>query len=160
MTTPTYDLIETTTLTASASSVTFTSITQDYRDLVLVCKGVWSNDGRTLVLTLNNDSNLSSYAFQEMYGQGSSDLQGDLDNSGPYFFRGYKAVAIVDIFDYSQPRHKNMLFRTGASDTGFSSKYLSAVRYKSTLDITQIKVALNADNLEAGSTFSLYGIAA
>jgi hypothetical protein len=56
MATPTYDLIDSVTLSSSATSVTFSSITQDYRDLILVCEASSNNSPAGFYGRYNGDT--------------------------------------------------------------------------------------------------------
>jgi len=159
MSTPTYELIETTTLSSSASSVTFTSITQDYRDLVLVIDEISDGIGGSFSGRFNNDDS-NIYHQVLMFGDGTTD---DSSTFSPRtsFVRfgldadsGEKALNIIQIFDYSATdKHKSILVRANKND----EVHANAGRYGSTNAITEINIFnISADT---GSTFSLYGIA-
>ncbi len=70
MATPTYHLIDSTVLSSSASSVTFSSISQDYRDLILVATGTTSTATYRAV-QLNGDTG-SNYSYVNAAGDGSA----------------------------------------------------------------------------------------
>lgn len=162
MATPTYDLLDSVTLSSSASSVTFSSIDQSYRDLILVAEAkLPGND--YLVFRLNGDSTTGNYPFVMMYGDGSSAVSQNNSASFPDFFvNGYvgdtSVFGIIQIMDYTATdRHKSILTR--GNHSGVVNAW--GQRYASTSAITSI--ALYEDggaNLLAGSTFYLYGVAA
>ena len=155
MATPTYELIETTTLSSSASSVTFSSITQDYRDLVLVVDKP-SGDIRTS-LRFNSDTS-SSYDLVSAQGDGSSTASYKSTQTyiwAPLFNSGgdVRSLVIFNIMDYSQTdRHKAVLSRYGAASSRVA---MDAGRWANTSAITSIQVL---PTLPAGSILSLYGI--
>ena len=154
MATPTYELIETTTLTSSASSVTFTSITQDYRDLVVVTDAS-NSSGEDFFLTLNADT--SNYTSVRMRGNGSSAFS--RTQTTRQFANIYTDASnsITQIMDYSATdKHKTILSRSGLAT---STVWAYALRYASTSAITSVKLEPAGGTLNSGSTFSLYGIA-
>ena len=163
MATPTYDLLDSVTLSSSASSVTFSSIDQSYRDLVLVVEGSsTSGFARGMGAQFNNDTG-SNYNYVSMTGDGSSASSSSVSNNssigvfGRLAASGGKAINIIQIMDYSATdKHKSCLSRTNnaASDTN-----AVASRWASNSAITEIDL-LPGSSLESGSTFYLYGVAA
>ena len=161
MATPTYDLLDSTTLASSASSVTFSSISQDYRDLILVCNFSSTFNGQ---LYLNFNSDLSSlYDFVVMYGDGSSAASSKKANSSVVEYEFPRSSTstpnfhIHQIMDYSATdKHKSGLSRTNRADGGTSA---TAFGYASTSAISSLTFQMQSGNFNAGSTFYLYGIA-
>lgn len=165
MPTSTYTPLANLTLSASASSVTFSSISQAYRDLVLVVTGT-STAGDTLAVRLNNDTNASNYFWVYMMGNGASAASGT--NSGfnywqlqnnSQFDSTNRGQAVINIMDYSATdKHKTGLSR---SDFPAYSTEAFASRYASTTAISTIRVFLiGGSSFAAGSTFALYGVIA
>jgi hypothetical protein len=132
--------------------VTFSSIPATYRDLVLVTEGTATNASYSL--RFNGDSTVN-YAIVNMRGNGSTaassaatDDQISIDQSLP---------AIVQVLDYSATdKHKSVLSR---ANSAANTVWAIAARYASTSSITTINLQ-NMSNFGAGSTLSLYGIAA
>lgn len=158
MGTPTYTAIASQTLTSSASSVTFSSIPQDYRDLILVVNAVKDGAGFSII-TFNADSS-SIYSRVNMVGDGTSATSGSA--TGAYIRESSTLTLehhdIFTIFDYSvTDKHKSILWRH--NDAGVTVEAI-ACRYGSTSAITEITWSPYGDNFNAGSTFSLYGVAA
>lgn len=164
MATPTYTLIDSTTLTSSASSVTFSSITQDYRDLVLVVEWAGVSNGVVARVRINNDSG-TNYSYVNAYGTGSgtssfsatyssirTDIAG-LDTSN-------KAQFKIDFMDYSATdKHKTLLLRS--NHTSGSRVGMVCQRWANTSAITRLDIYEEfGTNLAAGSTFYLLGIEA
>ena len=163
MPSPTYDLLDSTTLASSASSVTFSSISQDYRDLVLVFEIKGATTNAYSGIRFNGDSG-SNYGYVNMRGNGSSALSssGTLNNgtAGAVFSEAStteSATAVVQIMDYSATdKHKTFLTRD--KSVGITSA--SAVRWANTSAITSVQVLdTGGANYAVGSTFYLYGIA-
>ena len=154
----TYELIETTTLTSSASSVTFSSITQDYRDLVLVSSVIAGSSNFELKAQFNSDSG-SNYARVYALAFSGGELSGSATTTynlaGATGTSSHPSCDIFQILDYSQTdKHKSSLTRRNI-DAG---TLMEAGRWANTSAITSIVLSA-AINLESGSTFSLYGIA-
>ena len=154
MATPTYDLLDSTTLGTAAASVTFSSIDQSYGDLILVFRGSAASDDY-LGLQFNSDTtssysvvrayNTLSGTFNAIYGLiGSGD--GSIDN-----------LQIVQIMDYSATdKHKTFLSRS--NNTGYVAMH--AGRWANTSAITSVKIMTGLGaNYVAGSTFQLFGVA-
>jgi hypothetical protein len=157
MPTSTYVALATTTLGASASSVTFSSIaTSGYRDLVLVYNGTTSaNIG--VDVEFNSDTNSANYSRVFMYAPPV-----DSGTGGPqeiFYSSTARTVVTCQIQDYSATdKHKTVLSRWGAVDVIVGA---SALRWANTNAITSLKLTPKSGNtFSSGSTFSLYGIEA
>ena len=153
MATPTYELIETTTLTSSASSVTFSSITQDYRDLVLVADNS-QNTNIVIEAQFNNDTGTNYYGV-EMLGTGSSASSGTR-TGGEFDFRILGGFHIVQIMDYSATDKDKTSLQRYNSDSTVGAQ---ALRWDNTAAITEIDLNAAGGSFAVGTTFSLYGIA-
>jgi hypothetical protein len=157
MPTPTYIALATTTLGSAAASVTFSSIPATFRDLVFVFDGIGNaGNGR---ITFNSDSTMTNYKQVRMYdfsGTVASDVLDDnLWNLGSLANR---QNAIVQIQDYAQTdKHKTSLIRHNTPSTAVGA---SATRWANTNAITTITITQLSGTFSAGSTFSLYGVAA
>jgi hypothetical protein len=167
MPTPTYIPLATTTLSSAVTTVTFSSISQSYRSLVLVVQAVRSSTGESgIFVRLNNDTG-SNYSFVNIEGYGTSAVR----NSGtardrmygswvtnPFWGNGTIGNSIWNFEDYSaSDRYKAALTRT---NNGTLVTYASINKWLSTSAVTSISIALDNSGLfGSGSTFSLYGIA-
>lgn len=160
MATPTYELIETTTLSADASSVIFDLIPQTFRDLVLTCGNVNSQSTSTMRVTVNDD-NTANYAEAWMYGDGSVD---DADINGGTFYLRFStgggditttsdALLQLEIVDYSQTDKYKATIQKVSSNT---KSAMIAGLWQSTNAVTKLEIKTN---IAAGGIFSLYGIA-
>jgi hypothetical protein len=164
MGTPTYTPLANITLGSSAASVTFSSISQSYRDLVLVSFMGVSAD-IDIATQFNSDTG-SNYTYVNMRGNGSTATSGTGASAGAYFAFGLQNVTvptntqtnvIMNIMDYSATdKHKVALKRVNEAGTGTQA---FAGRWASTSAITSIKLTPQGGNFNSGSTFALYGIA-
>ena len=157
----TYDLLDSTTLTSSASSVTFSSldtVAAGYRDLILVVSGTNATGDQTLRIQINGDTG-SNYYSVRMNGSGSTATSNALsaqDNVQLGVFGTTQAVCITQIMDYSATdKHKTLLSR---GDIAASSTRATAGRWANTSAITSIYV-YGSNSYNFAATFSLYGIA-
>jgi hypothetical protein len=165
MPTPTYTPMANITLGSSAASVTFSSISQAYRDLVLVFSVVRTAGTTAAVVRLNGDSTSGTYQNIRAGGDGttaSSDTFNDINFFSPT--PGFSSTGTVpstsiwNFMDYSATdKHKTVLSRTNISNLGTA---MHAGRWGNTSAITSITITtLGNPNWDAGSSFALYGIA-
>lgn len=145
------------TLGSSAASVTFSSISGSYRDLVLVVTGTGpTND---IYYRMNSDSG-NNYPYVIMYGTGSaaSSGSGSTTQGIMHYNAGTSVFNIVANFmDYSATdKHKTVLSRSNQAD-GFVMSYGS--RWANTAAVTTLLIGSISGNFATGSTFALYGIA-
>ena len=163
MATPTYELIETTTLTSSASSVTFTSITQDYRDLVLVNDAAASSL-LEVGIRLNSDTG-SNYSVVWMQSDDGFVNSGSATYDRIRFFNAGRvttnlgeSLQKLEFLDYSATdKHKTLL--SAVQNDFYPALIRTAHRWANTSAISNIEVYLSSGTFNTGSTFSLYGIA-
>jgi hypothetical protein len=168
MPTPTYDLIASTTLAASTSSVVFGSLPQTYRDLILVMNGSPStNDYPTLSSLLNGDSG-ANYSRIRMNGTGSGSggaaatsgltgLQlGSLTGIGSSTTS--RSHVIANLIDYSATdKQKTALARFSQAGSSVS---MVAGRWANTAAINSIRVFTGNNDFGTGTVMSLYGVIA
>lgn len=160
----TYEPISTTTLGSSQSSVTLSSISGSYTDLVLVINGTSSGDGAGRV-QFNSDtgSNYSDTFFYGIYT--TSGIQNGRDTnatviSGLGRFNTTEGIAIIQIQNYSNTTtYKTVLGKGGTTTNGIIMTTVGM--WRSTSAITSIVVSLeNSRTFSSGTTLTLYGIAA
>lgn len=166
-----YELIESNILTSSASSVTFSSIPQDYKHLQIRAVGKstdTSSDNRSLLFRMNGVTT-SSYRNHELVGTGStvfssSFLDTDMwlldvpaSNSEPSQIFG---VGVVDILDYTNTSKNTTVRSLSGKNGSVGTKVvrLNSGLFLSTNAVTEISVRTQVGNLASGSRFSLYGI--
>jgi hypothetical protein len=158
MSRPTYDLISSTTLASSSSSVTFSLIPDTYRDLILVVEGSGSSPDSPY-LTLNGDTTNANYRFVRMFGTGSGSGGSDTGSS-PEVFNHYtgRGTHIIQIMDYSATdRNKTALSR---SNTASVVVMAHVVRWANTAAVNSVGLRATGSTFASGNTFSLYGVIA
>jgi hypothetical protein len=157
-----YVALATTTLASNTAQVTFSSISQSYRDLVVVIAG--SLQSATPSLRFNGVTT-SSYEFTAMEGNGST-MVSFLTSSTSLIFcsnifgtGSQKTISIANIMDYSATgQFKTVLGRASNGNTSGRSVAFGG-RFTSTSAITSVAVLThNANPYETGTTISLYGI--
>jgi hypothetical protein len=151
MPTPTYDLIASTTVAASASEVVFGSLPQTYRDLILIVQG--SMGAATGVIRFNGDSG-ANYTRVGMYGDGSTAASYSDSTAGVF---NTTIVQVMNIMDYSATdKHKTYIFR----DNIASSLVVAQVgRWANTTAISTVALISSSSTFVVGTTVALYGIA-
>jgi len=161
--TATYEPIATTTLGSTAATLTFSSISGSYTDLVLVLGLAGSTDINVL-MQFNSDTG-SNYSKTNLGGSGSSAISSRASNqtSIEVNFQGYvqttfRANAIISIMNYSNATtYKTVLSRFNNASTGTDA---IVGLWRSTSAITTIDVKTHTGTFSSGSTFTLYGIKA
>lgn len=173
-----FDLLETTTLTSGASSVTFSGLGaySDYKHLQIRAVAAQTANVHEWNMRVNGDATAGKYRTHYIWGNGSTVAA---DNTNVTYFQlkqciprlstqGYGAdvddsfnATIVDVLDFSNTS-KNTTVRTlsgfheaGGLGQGIS---LNSGAWFDTAAITSISFEPNSGNLVAGSRFSLYGI--
>lgn len=157
-------------LTSAQNAVVFSNIPSIYRGLRLVVNGSTSGVG-SLVMQFNSDAS-ASYNLVGMRGNssgGTSAGRSHYENGNTFFDLGWSQnntgsplFATVDMLNYSViDRHKSLLSRNNyTDDAGNSVVETSAGRWANNSAVNSIKIYLGASTFAAGSTFTLYGIAA
>lgn len=156
----TYEPIATQTLGSAAASVTFSSITGTYTDLILVVNG--GAAGVTdLGIRFNSDTG-SNYSITYIRGTGTTATSGRSSNATVMrvgnIYTAFDTTAIIHIMNYSNTTtNKTVLTRIGQA-----SGYVvgSVGLWRSTSAISTVLVNGDGTNLSSGSTFTLYGIKA
>lgn len=163
----TYTPLATTTLGSNANSVTFSSISGSYTDLVLICANLGAQSAQTIYVQANSDTG-SNYSHTWLNGNGSVAQSGRASNNSQGFVIGGSvaglpasigAMGTLQIQGYSNTTtFKPALGRYGAA----SAESQAAVSmWRSTSAINELKVYASSGTLIlAGAKFTLYGIAA
>lgn len=164
MPTPTYTALANITLGSSAASVTFSSISQAYRDLVLIQSATGSAATYSFIQVNGNTS--TSYYGIDMGGNGvnpgssSTGAVNALLSSWYYGNNVYTNPNIItwNFMDYSATdKQKTVIVRTNLQEYGVSAM---VNRWANIAAITSMVITPGSGTWAAGSTFSLYGIAA
>jgi hypothetical protein len=156
----TYDNIATTTLTTTATSITFSSIPATYTDLVLVVTALASTGTQSIDLIFNSDSG-SNYSQTRIVGNGSTATSSR--NSNLSFMRVASAVSttipglsITHIFSYAGSTNKTVLTSESEDQNGSGSTTQRVQLWRNTAAINRID--LNNTSLAAGTTATIYGV--
>jgi hypothetical protein len=166
MPTNTYVALATQTLGSSTSTVTFSSINQGYTDLVLVIANAQNLTGNSDVLMRFNSDSGSNYSATVLTGDGSSASSARRTNSTSVilnyfnFLNSSPATQFnVSIQNYSNATtNKTVLIRSNRAAS--ATEAIVGIWRATPAAITQIDLTLSSSQFAAGSTFSLYGIAA
>lgn len=166
MPTATYTQIASTTLSVATQTVTFSSISSAYRDLVLIARCATS-DGSSDVLSLELNGGTSGYNVLTLEGDGSNGLSGSgagdsklMLSKNNYSINDTYGLFEVNFMDYAQTnKHKTILSMGGSHNLRTS---VAVGRWASTDAITSITCRMDSSfrNFRAGSRFTLYGLVA
>ena len=157
MATATYTLIDSVTLTSTATSVTFSSISATGKgDLVLVSNVIVAN-GHEVGLRFNSDSG-NNYTMVNMRGTGSSAASTAVQDPGYLPIQrsvSGNAFLITQVLDFSaSDKHKSVLNRGNSTQFGTAA---NAHRWASTSAITSIYLySINGASFQAATSFHLY----
>lgn len=164
MPTPTYDLIASSVLTSSASSVTFSSISGSYRDLVLAVDFTNAlSSNAQLYCEINGDTG-TNYPNVRALGYGSGTESGVRTTDTFFNFgngiaanNGERLQVLASFLDYSvTDKHKTVLSRGNQATDG--GALMIAGRWASTSAITSLYLYPSAGEFSSTSSFQLYGI--
>lgn len=155
------------TTSSSYSTVTFSSISQSYRDLVAVVDYPTSGAGGTgfLGVYVNGQFNNGSYAYITATGNGSSTSGGQANSAAQIIFSsvgtpdGGRCVAVINLFDYATSGIKAKTF-VGRADTATAFTSMGAARWYDDLPVTSITFRFSGLTNPAGGNFALYGVSA
>ena len=156
--------IATNTLSATATTVTFSSIPQTYTDLFLVTQTKFTTNSDGFIALQYNSDTGSNYSNTYLLGTGSSAISGrstgvvsgrigNGSNSSSEF-----SVTNANIQNYSNATtNKTAIARSNATGS-YVSSYVSL--WRNTSAITSITIVCDAVTFAIGSSFTLYGIKA
>ena len=164
MATPTYEAIATTTTSGSAGSVTFSSISGTYTDLVIIVNG-GASTAADLHIQFNGDTG-TNYSRTVLTGNGSAASSSRqtsvnyyrVDNEG-YLSTGFpNHNSIINLQNYSNSTtFKSAVSRANNAATGVDA---SIGLWRSTAAITSILLFPNVGTFTNETTLTLYGIKA
>jgi hypothetical protein len=149
----TYTPIATQTLGSSSASVSFSSISGTYTDLVMVFNGVADNN---VNLRFNSDT-ASNYSSTRIRGDGSSASSAFFANQTSMVgsYDPGQSISIWQIMNYSNATtYKSALNRGGGAGTNVEA-YVGL--WRNTAAITSVTVIVSG-TFSTGCTFTLYGV--
>lgn len=154
MPTPQYTALANITLGSTASSVTFSSISQNYRDLMLVYATTVGSTG-DIYVAYNGDTTNGNYTGLYVSGNGTSTGSGTSTRDLGYSFTSVATQHITNIMDYAATdKHKTIIQRYGNASNFSAAK---TQRWANTAAITSVSLSMLSTTFAAGSTFILYG---
>jgi hypothetical protein len=159
----TYEPIATNTLSSAAASYTFSSIPATYTDLVLIASPI-TIAADNLMMQFNGDT-AANYSTTILFGTGSTAGSARQSNTAvPYlgYYAGSgttanKNITIINIMNYSN----STTYKTSVTRANNASDGVDAIvqLWRNTAAITSILLKqTGANNLQAGTVFTLYGI--
>lgn len=161
------------TTSVTTGSITFSSIPQQYRDLVLVSqlRTTIGSNNESIIVKLNNDATNANYVGVRMLGSGSSTASDTVSGGGGGFDAGYMPASSstsgvfgqinLSFMDYSSG-DKNKIMLNRWNSAGSNVPYTAAIlnRWVSNSPITTLSIYPGSGgSIAANSTFTLYGIA-
>lgn len=158
----TYEPIATTTLSSAQSTVTFTSISQSYTDLMIVVAGTISS-GSYLSFRFNGDTG-TNYSNTEMEQYSTSSIGSARNTTVSYLYNGSfqtgQSNSITHILNYSNTTtNKTAITRSTYTTSGIKG---SIGLWRNTAAISTIEIGNGggASTYGVGTTLTLYGIKA
>jgi hypothetical protein len=164
----TYEPIATNTLGSAAATVTFSTISGAYTDLVLVTNLKTTTTSQEVTVKINNDTG-SNYSLTNLRGDGStaSSLRRSSQTVGNISKEispntAFEFVSVSTFMNYSNATtYKTWLSRNNrASASNAPGTEALVGLWRSTSAITELVIGLTGGNFDTGSTFTLYGIKA
>jgi len=165
MATNTYVALSTQTLASAVSSVTFSSIPQGYTDLVLIVNASSTSTNNHHIRVGNGSIDTgSNYSTTILYGDGSSVGSTRVSGQVGYIYAGQGSTSqFTDVFNFQNysntTTNKTVINRTSVVTAG-GWVGTNVGLWRSTSAINTIEYYATAGNINAGSTFTIYGIAA
>jgi hypothetical protein len=160
----TYEKIATTTLGSAAATVSFSSISSAYTDLVLIATLKMNTVAEDVHMRFNGDSG-SNYSVTTLWGNGTTAGSVNFSNQNQMRLNYATDPApaggtylIVNIQNYSN----TTTYKTALSKIGLASDAVDTVvgLWRSTSALNTIKFTAGGVNFVTGSTFTIYGIQA
>ena len=160
----TYTPLATTTLGSAAASVTFSSISGAYTDLVLIVNFGTTAAGEVTGLQLNTDTG-SNYSMTSIYGNGTGVVTYRRSNDTAMNYGNWVGSTttlngsngIYEIMNYSNTTtYKTAI---GRSNDASAQTEFTVGLWRNTAAVTSVTFFVTITTLKAGSTFTLYGIA-
>jgi hypothetical protein len=164
----TYTPLATTTLTSDQATVTFSSISSAYTDLVLIFRGTCSfgNPGSDININFNSDTG-TNYSRTYLLGDGTSVSSGRSSSIAAFKPSGlyYNMYQITHINNYANTTtYKTALSKSTTWAVSNATGYIAETvgLWSSTAAINRIDITISTGTaiIGSGSTFTLYGIKA
>jgi hypothetical protein len=156
---PTYQPLATVTFGSVSPSVLFSSIPQNFKDLVLIINGSHSVNTSTLMY-LNNDTGANYFGVRAQ-GNGSTTASDSYTTTfialqQVSYTANQRMSHVLNFMDYSSStKNKSVISRPSSANTAIG---MEAHRWANNSAITSIRISSASGNFNAGTTMSIYGI--
>lgn len=167
MATPTYEIIASQVLGSSAASITFSSIPQTYRDLIIVSRAFSVGGDKDWIARINGDTsnnyNYVSIRLENSLGSISQDSQTSAVLNYVRSSTTVPTFSIAHFIDYSATNKQKTIISRGVASPQVSGSFTldaNCLRWANNSAITSIEIGVSSNSWAAGSSFYLYGIAA
>ena len=173
--TSTYEMIQKTTLSSAVASVSFTSITGTYTDLVVIASVQGQSNGCNIQIWFNGDGSSTNYSTTTLYSTGSAinstrntsqpKINFGTNGGMPFATSNQFGINIYNIQNYSNSTtYKTVLGTSRSTDGGYTGATeldFAAGVWRNTAAITSINIGVdNGKTMQIGSTITIYGIKA
>lgn len=167
----TYTSIASQTLSSAAASVTFSSISGAYTDLILIANVYGSANDVGFSVTFNSDTG-ANYSNTSILSRGNAVETNRASGVNKIVLYGYNygsgstnnifSPVVFSLMNYSNATtYKTILGRSFCQrNDGSGETYAKVGLWRNTAAITSMNLFLDSGNIEINSTFSLYGILA
>ena len=160
--TATYEPITTQTLGSAQASITLSSISSAYTDLVLVINGIKSGTGSSDIFWQANSDTASNYSQTSLYGTGA--VAGSDRSSNGTASRGGRIGDDQSVSMFNFQNYSNSTTYKTCISRGNSAGNLvitNAGMWRSTSAITSLVLSVaDTSNFNTGTVVTLYGIKA
>jgi hypothetical protein len=158
----TYEPIATTTLGSAAATVTFSTISGVYTDLILITNSATGVNDIDMYIQVNSDTG-SNYSWTRITGNGSAGSSSRGSSSSLGYRVGNMSGsnvgqnnAVIQFQNYSNTTtYKTILSRSNNASL-LVEAYVGL--WRSTSAITSMDIKTQSGTFSTGSTFTLYGI--
>jgi len=160
----TYTPIATATASGSQPTISFTSISGSYTDLVLIYSAKDGTGGAegNIQVTFNSDSG-SNYSWTNLYGNGSTTGSTRSTNQTAIYAYCAGNTASLEAGTFQVMNYSNATTYKSTLNRGNVASGAVVARvglWRSTSAITRMDLTSSSGNFASGSTFTLYGIQA
>lgn len=161
-----FDSIQTVTVGATQSTISFTSIPQTYKNLQIRISG-GSVGGYAAYIRFNSDSGNNYSTHRISANNGVNVATGSRASYGGYQFGDYAGVilttnacsnSILDIADYTLAKNKTIISTSGWSNNSTAYFDYESGAWYSTAAITRIDITMNTQNWNTNTVAALYGM--
>lgn len=160
----TYEPIASTTLESAVASTTFSSVSGNYTDLVVVINGALTSAANCFIRVGNGTTDTgSNYSWTYLEGT-SAPGSGSSSNTSTGLYAAFtqangRFVTIFNLMSYANTNVFKTAIMASASSTD-QYVFRAVSLWRSTSAINTVTVLPNAGNLASGTQISLYGIKA